>query len=166
MSSNSEFKFIQTHIKPKHSDNYLSTLNRENYILNSLNLFSSAEKLDQSKEQRDIFLSSSIEQKKTRHSFRNNKSFRLTLKDKLCHIIDQFFFGFFIYHRKFIKKSLAVFRNIINKKFQEKIHLFTTIHDQMKSIEMMIHEEMSKILSNILLSLLYICIVFIFILNR
>lgn len=80
------------------------------------------------------------------NEFKRHKSFRLNSKDKLSEIIDDFILGFSRYYKHYIIKSFEILRNIFNKKFDQKIQLFTGIYDQIKLVEMMINEEMSNII--------------------
>jgi len=77
---------------------------------------------------------------------RNSKS---NMKDKIGEILEEFINRFTInYTRNIIKKTLVVFTNMMNKKFEEKISLFNNIHDQIASIEMMINAEMGNFNAN------------------
>lgn len=72
-------------------------------------------------------------------------SFRINTKDKVSQIIEEFILGFIVnFRQNVIKKSLDIFKSIMNKKFQEKVSLFNNIHEQIASIEMMINDEMSN----------------------
>jgi hypothetical protein len=74
------------------------------------------------------------------------KFFRVNLKDRVCQVIDGSIKEFMANFRQdVIKKSLEVYKNIMNKKFEEKVRLFNNIHEQITSIEMMINDENSKI---------------------
>ena len=73
-----------------------------------------------------------------------SKSYRLTLKDRLCEIIDEFFVKFFLNYRKIIKKSIECFRNIMNIKFDNKIICYKNCYNEITSIKFMFLDDIGK----------------------
>ncbi len=72
--------------------------------------------------------------------------FRVNIIVRVCQLLDDFILGFTLnFRQNIIKKSLEVYKRLMVKKFEEKIRLFDTIHEQISSIQMMINNEKSNL---------------------